>query len=311
VKKVISIVVTYNGIRWVGKCLESLEASSYPTQILVIDNGSADATVSFIKKNFPFVELIESKSNRGFGQANNVGIRAALERKADYIFLLNQDAWVEAPTIGCLIALQEKTPEYGIISPLHLNGSGDNFDKYFLDYFMQSNVGEYITSFVLSEKEPPAIIKTSFVNAAAWCIAIACVENTGGFDPIFFHYGEDRNYIQRALFRGFKIGIAPQAKIFHDRDQRIMKPVLTPAAMLNNEWIHFLNQVCDIRVKRYPIIIIKRFLRHGISAGINLFFFNKGKLKFNSRMAVKIISRVGEIRKSRKISFSGKPYPHL
>ena len=62
-----------------------------------------------------------------------------------------------------------------------------------------------------------------FVNAAAWLISKDCLSVIGGFDPLFFHYGEDENYCQRARFHNIKIGIANFALIKHDREKRNTK----------------------------------------------------------------------------------------
>ena len=117
-------MVTFNSIKWIDECLASCEAS----QTIVIDNASTDSTVSHIRKNYPEVTLIENKSNIGFGQANNIGIQKALSEGAEYVFLLNQDAYLGQDCIEKLIEVHQSNPEYGILSPMHLNGNGTNFD---------------------------------------------------------------------------------------------------------------------------------------------------------------------------------------
>src|SRR5437870_13044290 len=97
-KKVFAIIVTYNGAKWIKKCLSSLLASETKVEVIVIDNGSADETLNIVKE-FGSIECVNSVENLGFGKANNIGIAIALERKCDYIFLLNQDAWIEQNTI--------------------------------------------------------------------------------------------------------------------------------------------------------------------------------------------------------------------
>ncbi|MDX1446042.1 glycosyltransferase [Lishizhenia sp.] len=74
-KKILSIIVTYNGMRnnWIEKCLISLENSSYPNDILVVDNASSDGTVAYIESNFTSVEFIKYENKLGFGAANNLG----------------------------------------------------------------------------------------------------------------------------------------------------------------------------------------------------------------------------------------------
>src|SRR5690554_3758500 len=94
-KEVIIIIVTYNGMSWLKKCLDS--CGDY--QVLVVDNASSDETVPFLKTHYPQITLHSQKINLGFGQANNLGISYALKQGADYVFLLNQDAYLQE---GCL-----------------------------------------------------------------------------------------------------------------------------------------------------------------------------------------------------------------
>lgn len=308
-KKVFSIIVTYNGIAWVEKCLSSLSSGSYPTQIVVIDNGSSDSTVSVIKHRFPHVHLIESKRNLGFGQANNIGIKLAIESGADYVFLLNQDAWVETDTISTLVKTVDDNPAFGIMSPLHFNGEGNALDKNFLEYFTSAHLNEFANSILLRKKSIPALIETNFVNAAAWMISTECLIKTGGFDPIFFHYGEDRNYSHRTLHNGFKIGIDTTAKIYHDRQYRaVINDVKTK---VKQDWIQFLSHVCDVRNNHYQLTIIRRGLRHIFLAGKNLIFFNKPQLQYNWKMIKNIVASFNDIRNSRRVASSGKTLPHL
>jgi N-acetylglucosaminyl-diphospho-decaprenol L-rhamnosyltransferase len=98
--KVVVIIVTYNGAGWIEKCLNSLRNSSLNTDVIVIDNASTDETVSLIENLYPEVELVKRANNLGFGQANNIGLRMALDQNADFVFLLNQDAWIDQDTIG-------------------------------------------------------------------------------------------------------------------------------------------------------------------------------------------------------------------
>jgi GT2 family glycosyltransferase len=204
---------------WIQKCLDSLLASSVKTEIIVIDNGSADETVNFIRKNYPQVDLIEANENLGFAKANNLGIKKAYEQGADYVFLLNQDAWTEKDTIEKLVEAFEKLPEAGIVSPVHLNGSKTDLDYSFIDLISRTSVFNYLSDFYFSRVQE--FYETHFVNAAAWLISRKCIETVGGFDTLlFYHYGEDDNYCQRVIYHKFKIYIATTTTICHDRGER-------------------------------------------------------------------------------------------
>lgn len=77
------------------RCIGSLRRSEYPVDTVVIDNGSQDATVALLKERYPEVHVVCNRENLGFGKANNIGMRLALEKGYDAVFLLNQDAWID------------------------------------------------------------------------------------------------------------------------------------------------------------------------------------------------------------------------
>lgn len=213
--KVFVIIVTYNGMKWIEDCLKSVLNSSIPVTTIVIDNNSTDETVDCIKTNFKQVILLEQTTNLGFGKANNLGMSYAIKHNADFVFLLNQDAFVEDNTIENLIKTAKNNPEYGIISPIHLNGNGNALEFYFASYMTMDKSLNFYSDYVLN-KEIKEIYETRFVNAAGWLLPRKTLNEIGGFDPMFWHYGEDDNYCQRIVFHNYKIGVVPKSFIRHD-----------------------------------------------------------------------------------------------
>ncbi|MGV3460428.1 MAG: glycosyltransferase family 2 protein [Flavobacterium sp.] len=204
-KKVFVIIVTYNGAKWIDRCIRSLRSSSYPVSIIVIDNASTDNTLQLLGQ-YPEIDVITSRENLGFGRANNISIKKALDQGAGFLFLLNQDTWVFDDTIGNLIEKMEEFPHLGILSPVHLASDENTQDASFATYFSRK------------EKHLDSELSTvPFVNAAAWMLSRDCIEKVGLFEPAFSHYGEDRNYCDRVLYKDFEIGIATNSKIVHDR----------------------------------------------------------------------------------------------
>lgn len=213
--KIFIIIVTYNGMKWLPKCLESTK----PYDVVIIDNSSTDNTVPFVEEIHPNLVLLKQEANVGFGRANNIGISYALEEGADCVFLLNQDAYLHQGCLDRLLEAQKKHPEFGVLSPVHLNGKGDRLDYNFSNYVSYSFNPDFYSDYIL-QKEKKEIYEVPFVNAAGWLLSKKCLEIVGGFDPIFFHYGEDDNYCQRVLFHKLKIGVVPKAFMNHDREQR-------------------------------------------------------------------------------------------
>lgn len=216
--KAIVVIVSYNPLKWIEKCLDSLLKSTFRVEVLIIDNNSTDGFQEIVKSKYHQVQLIECVENLGFGAANNIGIKKAYDNGADFVFLLNQDAWVQTDTIAKLIAAQQNEPEYGIVSPMHLNGKGDQLDYNFSNYIIPFQCKGLYSDIYLN-KVKSRIYRVDFVNAAGWLLSRKCIETVGGFNPTFFHYGEDDNYVQRVHFHGLEVGVLATTELFHDREE--------------------------------------------------------------------------------------------
>ena len=223
-QKVFVVIVTYNGSRWIDKCFGSVINAGVSSKVLAVDNNSSDNTPSIIRKKFPEVEVIETGKNLGFGAANNLGIKRALSEGAEFIFLLNQDAWLSPGSLEKLVDGLSKNKDYGILSPIHLNGTGDMLDRNFADYLIKYGGRKFITDKICG-RPAQKIFNIEYVNAAAWLVSKACIEKVGFFDPVFFHYGEDDNYLQRVRYHLFKVGVLTNTFVYHDRENNEIKKV--------------------------------------------------------------------------------------
>jgi GT2 family glycosyltransferase len=253
--KIYAIVVTYNGTKWLDKCFGSLQQSSIPTNIIAIDNASTDGTPQIIREKFPEVCLIQSDKNLGFGKANNIGLRKALDEGADYVFLLNQDAWVKKDTIGKLICIQQRNPDFGVLSPVHLKNQSeldDGFLRHLLKYKPLDFLYDSLTLDLHREIYPIA-----FINAAVWLIPISTIKSVGGFMPLFHHYGEDDNYCARVIYKGLKVGFVPGVMIIHDRDFPTRRQ--TVKSVFNRMFNYFLLVLTNpLNTNKYRFLIFLR-----------------------------------------------------
>ncbi|MFN3942525.1 MAG: glycosyltransferase family 2 protein [Flavobacterium sp.] len=217
--KVFCIIVNYNSQQWIARTMQSIEQSIHPLQVVVVDNGSTDGSLEWLQKNYPQLIYHQTKSNLGFGKANNIGISLALQNGADYVFLQNQDVYLHPDTITKLIDVVKESTNYAILSPMHYNGRGVGLDYWFSTY-MSPPTCKGLVSDITTNQPLKKVYATKMVNAAAWLISKEHLKMVGGFHPAFFHYGEDSNYCERVLYLGVKIGIVPNAIIYHDRDYR-------------------------------------------------------------------------------------------
>lgn len=217
--KILVIIVTYNGMEWMERCITSVCSSSVPADIFVIDNGSTDGTQDYLMNCGKEIMFIQSEENLGFGRANNKGLEYAAKNGYDYVYLLNQDAWVEKDTFEILIRTHKKHPEFGILSPVQIEANGMHMDKNFLNSVALKSIESNFTEdqYFGTERE---IYTSKDVMAAHWLISRDCLLRTGGFSPAFRHYGEDNNYIDRAEYHRFKAGFVPATRAVHDRESR-------------------------------------------------------------------------------------------
>lgn len=219
--KIQLIIVTYNAMKWAERCFSSLRKSSIPVQVIVVDNGSTDGTQDFIKCNFPEVEFIQSEENLGFGKANNLGIEKAYKKGADFFYLMNQDAWIFEDSFEKMISAyknHENKGEIGIISPIHLDGTEGNIDPHFERYLARGNESNRFISDLFFQNLDN-LYEVPFVNAAHWLLPKSTVEIVGGFNPFYFHYGEDYDYANRLSYKKKKLLVCPVSRVVHDTKQ--------------------------------------------------------------------------------------------
>lgn len=221
---ILVIIVTYNAMKWVDRCLNSIRnvnRNKYigNIKIYIVDNGSNDGSQEYIKNNFPEVLIYQTEKNLGFGQGNNVGIQYAMDNDYDYVYLLNQDAWVLPDTIDNLIEVNLRHPEFGVLGPFQMQANGNHLDENFLKNTCsyQSN-DKILNDLYFGDLDDAYPVPN--VMAAHWLMSKECIKKVGGFSPTFLQYGEDGNYSDRVYYHGFKVGIAPIARAVHDRELR-------------------------------------------------------------------------------------------
>lgn len=251
-KRILTVIVTYNGMNWIERCISSVLASTVPSDVMVIDNRSSDGTPEWVGGHFPEVILIRNTDNMGFAAANNIGLRYALEQGFEFVYLLNQDAWVFPDTFETIVsALGKPGCDIGIASPVQMTADLSEMDEQFKKHCSAAIAG------CSSET-----VRVPFVMAAHWMITGECLRVTGGFSPAFPHYGEDNDYIHRAEWHGFGTAVVRTARAVHDRSSR-PRPV---AYRMKLKVINARVAVADPRKKPFASLVTEtlKLAIHGI-----------------------------------------------
>jgi GT2 family glycosyltransferase len=284
-------------MKWIDKCLQSLLQSSISVHTVVIDNASIDGSPAYISKHYPEVQLIETGKNLGFGKANNIGMRIAVEAGADYVFLLNQDAWVFEHTITRLVEIFLENPKYGILSPMHFTAEQNSFEKQFIAFLSDDYTNEFINDCYFQRLKTS--YTTQYIHAAAWLIKATCLHKVGGFDPLFQHYGEDDDYMQRAKYFGFSLGIVTNSHFVHDAVYKTWELV---------EWNKNRNLILAyLQLKKMAPHFRSNFLvylKMSFDELTTLLLFRKWKkLWFRFKILFTVLTHLKKIKQSHQLSF--------
>ena len=209
------MILSYNTLGWLSNCLTSVLRSAYSDfSVYLIDNGSSDGSVEFVRRAFPTVRLIANPTNLGFPEAYN---RAIASVDCEYIVLLNSDTQVlNERWLECLVRAADEAPSVAAVSckmvsmqnPQTLasvGGMGIPYWRGFVDIGRgESDIGQYSTAF-----DPFA-----FCGGAA-LIRRSAFLAVGGLDEQFFLYSEDADISWRMRLIGRTIAFAPDAVVAH------------------------------------------------------------------------------------------------
>ncbi len=209
--KVFILILNYNGKATIKACLQSVYQLGYQNfEVVVIDNDSKDGSIEEAKRLFSRAHFIKNDVNLGFAAGNNVGIRFALEKGADYVWLVNNDATVEKDSLTKLVEVGEQQPKTGILSPLILHTRTKNiwFGKGVIDWIHMRTL----------HVSPPTLLQSfpsEYICGCAMLIKKDVFKIVGLLDEKYFLYYEDADFSVKASRAGFGLLVVPTTHIFH------------------------------------------------------------------------------------------------
>ncbi len=213
------VVVTWNALPWLERCLESVRGQD----VIVVDNGSSDGTLDLVRERFGDVRVIEQE-NRGMGGGNNTGMRAARGR---YFFLLNSDAWVVGDGLRRLVEFADAHPEAAVVGPKLVNTDGTLQPSVRGEPTLWRLATEYLFIRKLAPRstllnplyaggfDHASTREVDWVSGAALLVRRDAADAVGLFDESFFLFSEEVDWMTRFRRAGWSVLFSPGAEVVH------------------------------------------------------------------------------------------------
>lgn len=209
------LVLNYNNKKWLKNCLKSLASLKYPKskyEVIMADNGSTDDSIQFVKKHFPWVNIVRFDKNYGFAEGNN---RAARYAKGEYIAFLNPDTKVDKNWIIESVKVVHGNPKIACCGGKVLffnqrdviQNAGHKFTLIGFGYPI--GFGEKNCSYFEFER------LTAFASGCSVIIKKETFFEVGGFDSDYFMYVEEADFGLRLWIYGYKVMYTPKAITYH------------------------------------------------------------------------------------------------
>lgn len=201
-------VLNHNGMKWLPGVLHSLEAHGSADQILyVVDNGSSDGSLAYVRREHPSVRIVEIGANVGYGAAYTRSIPRAFADGCDWVCLQNSDTLVTPGWLDPLDAAARSDPRIGVMGPVFWQWDRDE-----PNYLMQGRCPDVIP-FMNDAGHPP--VDRDWIEGSSFFVSRDCWESVGGFEPLYFMYWEDADYCRRARVLGWRVVIVPGSVCRH------------------------------------------------------------------------------------------------
>jgi GT2 family glycosyltransferase len=216
--QVFVLILHWNGVELLDDSLSSYLNNEYPNfKVVLIDNGSSDNSVSYVKTNYPEVIVLENERNLGYSAGFNVGLKFAFEQqKADFALISNNDVKADKKVISELVRIAETDKKIGFVtgkvyyydSPNILQTVGKK------GHPIRWNGGD-IGVRERDDGQYDEISERIFADDIYTLVRKELYDDTGGYDEMFFLQCEEYDWQARAKQKGYRIMYTPYAKIWH------------------------------------------------------------------------------------------------
>lgn len=302
-RKVLIVILVYNGADYIRDCLSSLAKITYPKdqfEILVIDNASTDNSAEYVKNNWTEIKLIVNHKNVGFAAGNNIGMQYAIDKDFDYVYLLNQDTVVEPNFLEKVVEVGESDKNIGAVQSKLL---------LYQDKSKINSIGNQIHylgfAFAGGHQTPDQEMKDqeiTYPSGASTLFRVKVLKEVGLFNPEFFMYHEDADLGWRLWLADYKVFLAPKSVVYHKYE--FSRSIKKYYYMERNRYL--------VILQNYKLATLLLIAPACLAMDIAMFFYSfingwwKEEFRvynyfFNPKNWIKLLNTRKEVQKNRKI----------
>lgn len=217
--KISFIIVNYNGKHLLEGCFNSLKKLKYPheqIEIILVDNGSKDGSIEFVKNKFPKVKIIRNETNEGFAKPNNDAAKIA---QGEYLALINNDMRLDENWLNDMLETLESCNDekYVCVGSRILNWDGSKIDFIGggINFYGFGYQDDYSIDVKTAEKKYTQDKDILFACGGAMLIDRKVYLEAGGLDEDYFAYYEDADFGWRLWILGYKVRLCVKATCYH------------------------------------------------------------------------------------------------
>lgn len=254
--KISIMVINWNNYSDTKECLTSLGKITYRNhKVIILDNNSSDGSGERIKKDFPQHTYIQNKENLGFAEGNNVGIRHAIEEKADYVWILNNDIIVDPDSLTELVKAAGTYERAGILGPkiYYYPETGKIFSAG-ARIIPWSGKSVSFGQDEMDKGQYDKIREVGYISGCGLFISVKMLNEVGLLDNRYFMYYEETDLAIRAKRKGWKIMYIPDSVIWHKHASTVKKYNLLSEYYITRNQLLFM-------IKNYPWFFPLAFIR--------------------------------------------------
>jgi GT2 family glycosyltransferase len=214
------VVLNWNGWEHTLRCLEALDELRHPSaHILVVDNGSTDGSERHLRNRRPDLEILQTGANLGYAGGNNIGLRRALARGAEFAWVLNNDTLPEASALAELLACMHRDVRLGVLASRARTGDGrqqeglafSTTDARAWNFFGEE--GQIVCSGCPS---PGDFHDAAILAGPSLLFRTRALAEVGLFDESYFHFFEEMDLVERLREAGWRAGLACRSSVQHE-----------------------------------------------------------------------------------------------